>query len=138
MSDPEEDIGAGPVNESSQFKDKIFSKIEREISEEDLRNPGVIRLIIADNEKLIERIENLEIIERNYYQEQKILGRLEEKENKRISYEVLYDSTIALGGILAGLSTYDFAKALSINNIFMLILAGIFIAGSLFSKWVKK
>jgi len=138
MSDPEVDVGAKKSEPTQQFKDRVFSKLEKEISEEDIRNPGVIRLIIADNEKLSDRIKALEVIEKSYYQEQKTLGKYEEKENRKISYEILYDSTIALGGILAGLSTYDFSKPLSINNIILLIIAGLFIGGSQISKWVQK
>jgi len=124
--------------EIKTYKKHIYSKIERILSEDDLKNPAIIKLILDDNELLKDQIDSLKYYVDNYHEVDKELSIYKERNNKNISHEILHDVCITIGGLLAGFIAIDFTKPITTKNIFFLGIGLVLILGSSISKWRKK
>lgn len=136
-ADEEQGSQPSPIA-GNTFKDKLYSKIPKELTEEDLTNPGVVRLILAENENLLSENIDLKGVRNKYYKEQRELGKAEERANKNLAFDCFCDFIMALGGIFGGLCTTDFSQGLKLGSGLMLILAAICIVGGQLMKRVTK
>ncbi|SMD41942.1 hypothetical protein SAMN00777080_0478 [Aquiflexum balticum DSM 16537] len=138
MKEPEieKDTGKGTEEESSNYvPGKPYSKLRRELADEDLSNPAVQKLLISEIDKLEFRISELELIESNFHKTDKEKAVLEVKLKTHNSLEVLYSFCLAIGSGLIGLAPlFEIEK----KGWIFLVAGGILIVGGILSKLVKK
>jgi hypothetical protein len=132
----EKDTGKGAIEDATNYvPGKPYSKLRRELTDEDLSNPAVQKLLISEIDKLEIRVSDLGIIESKYYQSDKDKAVLEEKLKTINSLEVLYSFCLAIGSGLIGLaSLFEIEK----KGWIFLVSGGILIIGGILSKLVKK
>jgi len=130
------EAGATPVK-TEHYKNRLYSKILRELSEEDLKNPAISKMIIEENESLKIQIETAHRFETDYHEADKKLAIQLEKNKQKVSFEILHDFCIALGGIVATLTTLDLSKPVALNNWIFCAVGLALIAGASYAKWKK-
>jgi hypothetical protein len=137
-SDEEKEDGAIPVSTPPlELKNIAYSKISRELSDTDLSNPSISRLLIAQIDSLEQDKSSLKVYETEYHKKDKELAKYIIKSNKNIAFEILSQFSLTLGGGLLSVSTLDFSNPVIINNYIFLIFGGLLIIGSLISFWRK-
>jgi len=82
-----------------------YSRIRREISEEDIATPAVQRILLGEVDKLQSQVSSLELIESRYHITDKQAAVLEEKLRSVNSHEVLYSLCLTIGSAIIGLSS---------------------------------
>jgi hypothetical protein len=82
-----------------------YSRIRREITDEDLASPAVQRILLGEVDKLQYQVLQLEMIESQFYLIDKRSAVLEEKLKSVNSHEVLYSLCLTIGSIVIGLSS---------------------------------
>jgi hypothetical protein len=132
----EKDTGKGAVEETSSYvPGKPYSKLRRELADEDLTNPAVQKLVISEIDRLEIRVSYLELIEINFHKTDKEKAVLEEKLKTRSSLEVLYGFCLSIGSGLLGLASLFKIEE---KGWIFLVSGGILIIGGILSKLVKK
>lgn len=137
MEVPEVEKDTGSKNEEIKMDyipGKPYSKLRRELSDEDLTNPAVQKLLINEIDKLELRICDLELTEKKFYEVDKEKAVLEEKIKTQNSLEILYSFCLSIGSGIMGLSSLF--KINEYGWIF-LVSGGILIIGGIFSKYIK-
>jgi len=138
MKEPEieKDTGKRSEEESSQYvPGKPYSKLRRELTDEDLSNPAVQKLLISEIDKLEVRVSELELVETEFHSADKEKAVLEEKLKTQNSMEILYSFCLAIGSGLIGLaSLFEIEE----KGWIFLVSGGILIVGGILSKLVKK
>ncbi len=83
-------------------KGGVFSRVKRELSSADLRNPAVGRLLLSQNDKYEQEISSLEEYKEKYYMAEKSSAVFEER--LKSTQETMNSKSIflTLGGIGAG------------------------------------
>jgi hypothetical protein len=81
-----------------------YSRIRREISEEDLQSPAVQRILLGEVDKLQSRVVVLEVIESKFHEKDKIAAVMEEKLKGVQGQEILYGICLTMGSVVIGLS----------------------------------
>ena len=81
-----------------------YSRIRREITEEDLKSPAVQRILLAEVDKLQSKVQDLEIVEAKYHEKDKAVAVLEEKLKGTRAQEILYGICLTMGSVVIGLS----------------------------------
>lgn len=122
----------------SSYKSKAYAKLSRELSENDLSNPSVSRMLLDRIDSLENQNTQLKKYEIDFHKVDKEKSVLEEKQKRSVYSEILSQFCLTLAGGLLTLSTLDFANPIKINNIVFLIFGIIMIVGSLFASWRKK
>lgn len=131
----EKDTGTGSKEDTSNYvPGKPYSKLRRELSNEDLTNPAVQKLLISEIDKLEIRVSELITIEKNCHQIDKEKAILEEKLKSHTAIEVLYSFCLSIGSALLGLaSLFEIEK-----HGWIFIVAGcVLIIGGILSKFIK-
>lgn len=136
-NDDELDIGAETDTNFGGYKNKAFSKLSRELSEDDLSNPSICRMLLSQIDTLEKEKEHLKTIEDNFHKIDKENGILMEKQKHSIATEILSQFCLTLAGGLLSISTLDFSNPVKINNAIFLIFGGILLLGSIISYWRK-
>jgi hypothetical protein len=121
-------------NQSSYIPGKPYSKLRRELSDDELSNPAVQKLLISEIDKLELRVAELAVCEKNYYEVDKGKAVLEEKLKVHSSQEILYSFCLSIGSAIMGLSSL--VKLNETGWIFLLV-GGLLIIGGILSKLVK-
>ena len=137
METPEIDKDSGTKKEEKQtsyIPGKPYSKLRRELSDDELSNPAVQKLLISEIDKLEIRVAELEICEKNFYEVDKAKAVLEEKMKTHNSQEILYSFCLSIGSAIMGLSSL--VKINETGWIF-LVVGGLLIIGGILSKFVK-
>lgn len=137
METPEVDKDTGKNLENrdqSYIPGKPYSKLRRELSDDDLSNPAVQKLLISEIDKLEFRVSELEIIEKQFHEVDKSKAVLEERIKSNNSLEILYSFCLSIGSGILGLSSLF--KINEYGWIF-LVVGGILILGGILSKYVK-
>lgn len=137
MNTPEIDKDTGVKQEkttSNYIPGKPYSKLRRELSDDDLTNPAVQKLLISEIDKLEMRISDLEIVEQNFHEVDKSKAVLEEKLKTHHSLEILYSFCLSIGSGVMGLSSLF--KINEYGWIFLTV-GGLLIIGGILSKFVK-
>ncbi|MEQ8811006.1 MAG: hypothetical protein RIE59_18180 [Imperialibacter sp.] len=111
-----------------------YSHLRRELSEEDLTNPAVQKLIISDIDKLEAKILDLEEFQNRFHEEDKNKAILEEKLKKHNSHDILYSFCLSAGSGLLGISSLFEVKD---EGWIFLVIGGLLIIGGILSKYVK-
>jgi hypothetical protein len=137
METPEVDKDTGNNLENkaqSYIPGKPYSKLRRELSDDDLSNPAVQKLLISEIDKLEIQVSELEIIEKQFHEVDKSKAVLEEKIKSSNSLEILYSFCLSIGSAVLGLSSLF--KINEYGWIFI-VVGGILIIGGILSKYVK-
>ncbi len=111
-----------------------YSGIKRVLTEEDLNNIAIKKLILSENDRLERRVLELEITEKKFHIVDKEKAVLEEKTTKNNSFEILYSSSLSIGSVLAGISGIFWDK----QGYLLLILGLVLMAGGIFAKIFRK
>jgi len=93
-----DELGSKPISEEETPKShRAFSRLKRELSDEDLNSPGVQKLLLEYLAQAEEEIASLKSFRDKYYEADKRNGALEEKHKVYVAAEVLSTGTIAVG-----------------------------------------
>ena len=113
-----------------------FQNIDRELSEDDLINPAVAKLLLGEKDRL--EIENAEL--RNYqekfYETDKMVAVLKEKSQTNLATEIISVVLFTVGAAMLG-----YAPALwesQPSGWIALVLGAVLIIGGIFAKAVKR
>lgn len=120
--------------EKNYIPGRPYSRLRRELSEEDLTNPAVQKLIISDIDKLEARISDLEDFQVKFYETEKDKAVLQEKLKGHNSHEILYSFCLSAGSGLLGISSLFEMKE---EGWIFLTIGGLLIVGGILSKYVK-
>lgn len=120
---------------SNYIPGKPYSKLRRELSDEDLTNPAVQKLLLSEIDKLEIRVSELEVIENKFHQVDKEKAVLEEQVKTHNAMDVLYSFCLAIGSGLLGLASLSEIKD---KGWIFLLSGGVLIIGGILSKLVKK
>lgn len=120
--------------EKNYIPGRPYSRLRRELSEEDLTNPAVQKLIISDIDKLEGRISDLEDFQVKFYETDKDKAVLKEKLKGHNSHEILYSFCLSAGSGLLGISSLF---QLNDKGWIFLVVGGLLIVGGILSKFVK-
>ncbi|MEQ8583202.1 MAG: hypothetical protein RIC30_10295 [Marinoscillum sp.] len=137
MGEPEieKDLGKGQEESTKGYiPGKPYSKLRRELADEDLSNPAVQKLLLSEIDKLELRVSDLEIIEQNFHSLDKDKAVLVEKLKTHNSLEILYGFCLSIGSGLLGLSSMF---KINEQGWIFLVVGGILIIGGILSKYVK-
>lgn len=112
-----------------------FSRLSRELSDSDLKNNAVGRMLLDKIDGLTSENITLESFRDKYYQSDKECAVLKEKVNGESKFQILYSFCLAVGGVVLGAA---FSTTGSIKAI--LIFSGIvlFLVGGLLALFVNK
>jgi hypothetical protein len=98
-----EAVGVSPVEEqptgvATSGKREAFKAIARQLSQADVTNPGVVKMLIEELERAEAQIEVLEGFRDRFYDAERHASVLDEKLRKDTAFEVLVTSCFCLGG----------------------------------------
>ena len=116
------------IDELDYIPGNPYSKLRRELSEKDLSNKAVQKLIISDIDKLESKVSELEIFQSDFYKADKQQAILEEKLKKANSYEILYSFC------LASWSWLIWASSMIEDSLVFIIIGSLLIIGWIISK----
>ncbi|MFB9151054.1 hypothetical protein [Roseovarius ramblicola] len=118
MSDKDEETEE-PIDDepevSSGRKEKgqrqPFINLRRELSEEELSNSGVQKMMLAEVERLDAENDKLQDVQLQYHQKDKQVAVFEEKFKAKVAIEVISTGMITVGSVLLGLAYGAWDKA---------------------------
>jgi hypothetical protein len=115
-------------------KRPAFSKIRRELSEQDLANPGVQKMLLEELERAEEKLETAEGYRHKFHIADRETGVLRQQLQSQKANEILYAAGVAVGSILIGIgpSFWD-----TKGGWFVPLLGVVLLVGSLASRIVK-
>ena len=116
----------------------FYPSIARTLSEDDLKSPAVVKMLISQNESNSKELSRLSEIRDKYYECDKKLSVALEKVKQKTSTEIFSDFTYSIGGVLLAISTLDFSNGVKLNNWIFLAIGLVLILGAALSKWSKK
>lgn len=82
-----------------------FRDIRRQLSEDDLKQPGVQKIIIEDFERAEAECERLREYEKRYHEKSTEAAILAEKLKSNIALEIVTGATLAVGGAIASFAS---------------------------------
>lgn len=92
-----------PAIVASTGKRPAFSKIRRELSEQDLATPGVQKMLLEELERAESKLESAESYSDKFHAADKEAGILRQQLKTQKAQEVLYAAGIAVGSVMIGL-----------------------------------
>jgi hypothetical protein len=111
-----------------------YSRIRREISEEDLASPAVQRILLGEVDKLQSQVALLEITESNFHMVNIKSAVLEEKLKAVNSHEVLYSLSLSIGSVIIGLSSMVWDKG---YGWIAIAVGSVLVVGGIVSRVIK-
>ena len=127
-------VGKEQTSVPSSIPNDPYAKVQRLLSEEDMRSSAVQKLLLNENDRMSRDIEKYHLMEEKYHIRDKEAAILEEKMKQSVGAEVLYTLCTAGGSALVG-----FSKALWEYDGWIFLLMGLlFIVGGILFKVVKK
>ena len=130
----QKDYGAEKLEKQNVIPDSPYSKLKRELSEEDLKSPAVQRLLLAEIDKLEFKVSDYGVLRNNFHKIDKECSVLKEKAKSSKSSEILYGFSLTIGSIIIGLSSLVWDDGYGWIN---LTIGGLLIIGGLISKFIK-
>jgi len=112
-----------------------YSKLRRELSDEELTNPAVQKLLLSEIDRLEIRVAELELVEKNFHSVDKEKAILVERGKAVNAMEILYSICLAIGSGLIGLASLFEIKE---KGWIPLICGAVLIIVGVISKIVKK
>lgn len=93
-----DEVGSKPIeSEEAPKAHRAFSRLKRELSDDDLNAPGVQKMLLESLAQAEEETTALKSFRDKYYEADKRNAVLEEKRNVDVAAEVLSTGTIAIG-----------------------------------------
>lgn len=108
---------------------KAFRQVKRELSNEDLENPAVQRMLLDEIERLESENEELNSYRNRFHEADKKSAIFEEKNKTVIARDILFGICLTIGAAIIGfapsLSEIKYAVTIAIGTGALLILAGV-------------
>ena len=99
----QEDEDTGSESRVSRSKAlQAFRRIPRELTEEDLANPAVLKLLVGNLDRLETEKEEYRIYMERFHEADKKVAVLEEKGKTKLTLEILSGTCLAFGGLAIG------------------------------------
>lgn len=113
-------------NENQSKTPTAYSGIKRSISDQDLGNPAVARLMLDEIYNLRDENRDLEQFRNKYYESQIDCAVLDSKVKSETKFQILYTFCLTIGGLIVGLapSTTGDVKNQLFGGGFILIIIG--------------
>lgn len=131
-----EDTGTEPIELSKRKGRQAFRKVTRELSDEDLANPAVQRLLLDELDRLEVANEDLSSVRDQFHRADKRAAVLEEKLKVNVGFEILSGGCLAIGAAAMGLSRALWST--QPTGLIVLLLGAVLIAVGIFAKVVKR
>jgi hypothetical protein len=122
------------VSNNNYVPGKPYSKLGRELTDEDLRNPAVQKLLLNEIDKLEIIQAKYEDLQNNFHIVDKEKSILEEKLKVNASNEIIYSFCLAAGSAILSLATLSQLQGLW--WIFV-VVGSILIIGGILSKFIR-
>lgn len=127
----------GAINLAEKPKGRrALSRMRRELTEEELGNPAVQKLMMDDLDRLESEISELKRFREKYHEVDKKCDVMTEKLKPRIQADIFFCGFISVGSILVGLAPAVWDNLLA--GIASAVLGLILVAGGIASKVVLK
>jgi hypothetical protein len=94
----------GSPGEADETKTDTFSGIRRALREEELATPGALRLLIAELDRLSREVSTARWFQEKYFETKEALARIEERQRKSATNEILGTACLTLGSAGMGAS----------------------------------
>lgn len=138
QEDIEPDVDTEPsgstVNiEHTKSSRKAFSKLAIELTDDELKSPGVQKMLLAEISRLEDTAIKSESYKEKFHKADKDKAVLIEKENTIIFSEILYSLSLTLGAVLIGL-----VPSMTTNKVQIGAIGVVFVLGAVIAKVVKK
>jgi hypothetical protein len=105
-SDPlPDDSGAQLIAPGPQKARRAFSRLKRELTEEEICQPGVQKLVLEDHERLEGENRELRAFRDKYFGVSERLAVFEAGRKHKMAWEVVSSGCIALGAIVVGFTS---------------------------------
>lgn len=131
-----EETGGKDLALSRQKGRRAFRKVTRELTDADLANPAVQRLLLDDLDRLETERDDLSQSRDKFHEADKRVGILEAKAQVNIAFEI-----ISSGCLAAGSATVGYARTLwdtPPNGVFALGLGCVLVIVGIVAKVVKR
>jgi alpha-galactosidase len=130
-----EDTGEGSGLPRTKGR-QALRKLTREISDDDLTNPAVYRLLLDDVDRL--ETENVELkqIRGDFYGADKRVAVLEEKQKSHTAFEIISGGCLTVGAAILGYAPVLWASQPS--GVMAILLGSILITAGILAKAVKR
>lgn len=104
---------SGPLVPSQEVAKprRAFSKLRRELSEDEISNPAVHRLLLDIQDQLESQVVELTAFEDKFHAADKERAVLQQKVAQHSAMEVMHGLCLALGGVFIGLAPLVWAPA---------------------------
>jgi hypothetical protein len=127
--------GQSPIAAKGTSGRKSFSKLRRELSDEELASPAVQRMLLDEIERLDSALTDLRQFRERFHATDKQLGALQERFKSKISIEILHITCFAMGGAAIGYATSNWSSQ-PVGSLFLAFGAVLVVAG-IIAKAVK-
>lgn len=110
---------------------RSFSRVSRELTEQELKSPGVLKLIIEDSERLERERGELVDYRDRFYAAREEIANLQARIKRSVAFEILSSALLVIGGVavtcakMLWLDQYQPAGYLALVSGAVLIFAGI-------------
>ena len=132
-----EDPGGG-TSSSTRKGRSVFRNVRRELTEDELSNPAVKRMLLGDIERLEDENSALKNFENRYHEADKETAVLKEKLKNSNSGEILSSVCLMVGSALLGLAPAVIGSSETSFGWVGLAFAVVLITGGVFSKVMKR
>lgn len=116
---------------------RSLSRIRRELSEDDLKNPAVQKLLISEIDRLEEENQAQRVFQENFHATDKEKAILEQKLKISVSLDIIFGSGLSVGAAIIGLSP-TFWDATNFKGPGCLTLGLIIMIGAIVSRLVQR
>jgi hypothetical protein len=131
-----EDTGGETSSLTKRKGRRAFRKVTRELSDADLANPAVQRLLLDELDRLESVAEDAIEIRKNYHEADKQVAVLQVKQQINLSFEIISSGCLAVGSATLGYARYLWDSPPS--GYFALLFGGALIAIGIAAKVVKR
>lgn len=126
-------------SETPKRRRRSFTKLRRELNEEELSSPAVQKLLIDEIERLESENSSLSELASKYYDVDKTVAVLQEKDKQNVAMEVMSSVGLALGAVALGsgpsIWSLESSEAL---GWFTMGIGVVLMAASVITKFVRR
>jgi serine phosphatase RsbU (regulator of sigma subunit) len=97
-----DESGATPVNIVGPKSRRVFSRLKRELTQDEMCEPGVQKMILQDHERIEGENRELQAFRDKYYDASAKLAVLETERRRSVAWEVLSSGCLAIGAAAIG------------------------------------
>ena len=113
-----------------------FGEIKRQLSEEDLKSPGVQKLLLDDLERAESECEIMQGYIERYHDADKRAAVLEERVRSGTAIEIMFGIGVGLGGTIMGIAPMFWSE--QPKGWIALMIGGLLIVGASIARVVKR